>query len=100
MGQDAPRDIPASDLANALSNLKTDQLARATADPATPVSIASDVQLKARSRSSTVIFHPECGDSPNLPAVMVEDMSLAPEGDVDMDVDASPIEMSVDRMSL
>lgn len=100
MDQDTPKDVPAGDLANALSILKTDQHGLAGADPANPVSSSPDAQLRSRSRSSTIIFHPECGDSPNLPAVTVEDMSLAPDGDVEMDVDASPIEISVDRMAL
>jgi hypothetical protein len=55
-----------------------------------------------RSRSSTIIYHPEDhGDSPNLPAVMVEDMTLSVEDvdmDMEMDTDMSPIEMSLKKM--
>jgi hypothetical protein len=104
--EDPPnKEVHASDLANALAMLKTDQPEPAPVDPSTPMSISSDNRTgswppagsQQRSRSSTIIFNPEDhGHSPNLPAVMVEDVSLAGiEGeDVDMDSDMSPIEMS------
>lgn len=108
--EDPPnKDVHASDLANALAMLKTDhQPAESAVDPATPVSMTSDNRAgswplagsQQRSRSSTIIYHPEDhGHSPNLPAVMVEDVSLVDE-DVDMDSDAdlSPIEMSLKKM--
>ncbi|KAJ5776174.1 uncharacterized protein N7511_001185 [Penicillium nucicola] len=114
--EDPPnREVHATDLAHALSQLKTDQsqpaVAAAPADPATPVSITSDKRTPSwpmmgsqqRSRSSTIIYHPEDhGDSPNLPAVMVEDMTFTVE-DMDMeedemDIDMSPIEMSLKKM--
>lgn len=51
-----------------------------------------------RSRSSTIIYDPEAhGDSPGLPAVMVEDTTMDPDadgvsdGDVELD-DASLVE--------
>ncbi|KAJ5156331.1 hypothetical protein N7492_009134 [Penicillium capsulatum] len=98
MDHDSPMDLPASDLAKALSVLKTDQDQFShTADPATPNSVSSDAPLRSRSRSSTMLFDPECGTSPGLPAVMVEDMGFP---GVDMDIDESPIAISVDRMSL
>lgn len=84
--------------------LKTEPVADRE-DPATPVSISSDKRTPSwplagsqqRSRSSTIIFHPDHGDSPNLPAVMVEDMTLDVDADVDMD-ELSPIEMPVKQM--
>ncbi|KAJ5716105.1 hypothetical protein N7493_008016 [Penicillium malachiteum] len=108
--EDPPnKEVHAHDLAHALSMLKTDHSEPMSVDPATPVSISSDKRTPSwplagsqqRSRSSTIIFHPEDhGNSPNLPAVMVEDHSLpAEDEDVDMDAgDMSPIEMSVKKM--
>ena len=108
--EDPPnKEVHATDLAHALSMLKTDQTQPETSavDPATPVSISSDKRTSSwplagsqqRSRSSTIIYNPEDhGDSPHLPAVMVEDMTLDVE-DEDVDMDAmSPIEMSVNQM--
>ncbi|OJJ47182.1 hypothetical protein ASPZODRAFT_65072 [Penicilliopsis zonata CBS 506.65] len=114
------KEVHAHDLAYALSQLKThhDDLEEqqpqpqpqqstgpasgsSHADPATPVSISSDkrtpswpVPPRQRSRSSTLIYHPDNhGGSPNLPAVMVEDTSLAvDELDSDVDMLASPVE--------
>ncbi|CAG8202684.1 unnamed protein product [Penicillium olsonii] len=100
--EDPPnKEVHASDLAHALSMLKTEP----KEDPATPVSISDEKRTPSwpvegpRSRSSTIIYHPDThGDSPNLPAVMVEDMSLNLNvEDVDMD-EMSPIEMSVKSM--
>ncbi|OGE51453.1 hypothetical protein PENARI_c013G06670 [Penicillium arizonense] len=114
--EDPPnKEVHATDLAQALSMLKTDQTQPAPAesfgvDPSTPVSITSDKRTPSwpmagsqqRSRSSTIIYHPEDhGDSPNLPAVMVEDMTLTVEDvdmDTEMDTDMSPIEMSLKKM--
>lgn len=114
--EDPPnKEVHATDLAHALSMLKTDQTQNAPVesfgvDPATPVSITSDKRTPSwpmagsqqRSRSSTIIYHPEDhGDSPNLPAVMVEDMTLSVEDvdmDMEMDTDMSPIEMSLKKM--
>ncbi|KAJ6049808.1 hypothetical protein N7444_006524 [Penicillium canescens] len=114
--EDPPnKEVHATDLAQALSMLKTDQTQPAPAesfgvDPATPVSITSDKRTPSwpmagsqqRSRSSTIIYQPEDhGDSPNLPAVMVEDMTFTVEDvdmDTEMDADMSPIEMSLKRM--
>lgn len=77
-------DVHAEDLAHALAKLKTEPVE----DPATPVSISEDKRTPSwpvdgqgrRSRSSTLIYHPEThGNSPHLPAVMVEDMTLGGE---------------------
>ncbi|KGO72136.1 Calcipressin [Penicillium italicum] len=107
--EDPPnKEVHAMDLAHALSKLNTDQTQPETSavDPATPVSISSDKRTPSwplagsqqRSRSSTIIYHPEDhGDSPYLPAVMVEDMTMDVDEDVDMDA-MSPIEMSVNQM--
>ncbi|KAJ5928413.1 hypothetical protein N7466_007369 [Penicillium verhagenii] len=95
--EDPPnKEVHAHDLAYALAMLKTDQPdpEPMSVDPATPVSISSDQRTPSwplaasqqRSRSSTIIYNPEDhGHSPNLPAVMVEDVSLAADEDIDMD---------------
>ncbi|KAI9368449.1 Calcipressin-domain-containing protein [Aspergillus egyptiacus] len=110
--EDPPnKEVHASDLAQALAKLKTEQSQSANtyaagyqADPDTPMSLSSDKrtgswplsQQRSRSRSSTLIYNPEeHGGSPNLPAVMVEDMSADPD---DMDVEMSPIDMPVKQM--
>jgi hypothetical protein len=103
--EDPPnKDVHASDLAHALAQLKTEAPAPEI-DPATPVSISSEKRTPSwplagsqqRSRSSTLIYHPDThGDSPNLPAVMVEDMTL--DVDVEMEDEMSPIEMPVKQM--
>ncbi|KAA8644183.1 hypothetical protein EYZ11_010248 [Aspergillus tanneri] len=100
------KEVHASDLAHALSKLNTEQSSGFVADvePGTPMSISSDKRTgswpvamsQQRSRSSTLIYHPdEHGGSPNLPAVMVEDTSATLD---DLDVEMSPIEMSVKKM--
>lgn len=95
--EDPPnKEVHAQDLAYALAMLKTDQpeAEPMNVDPATPVSISSDQRTPSwplaasqqRSRSSTIIYNPEDhGHSPNLPAVMVEDVSLPADEDIDMD---------------
>ncbi|KAJ5168525.1 uncharacterized protein N7482_004119 [Penicillium canariense] len=108
--EDPPnKEVHAGDLASALAMLKTNPPEVMSVDPATPVSVTSDTRTgswplagsQQRSRSSTIIYNPEDhGHSPNLPAVMVEDMTLAvdEDEDVDMDGELSPIEMSVQKM--
>lgn len=109
--EDPPnKDVHAQDLAHALSMLKTEHRPESFGvDPATPVSISSDKRTgswpvagsQPRSRSSTIIYNPgDHGHSSNLPAVMVEDMSLVPDGDgdIDMDVDLGPGEISVQKL--
>ncbi|KAJ5290828.1 hypothetical protein N7478_000079 [Penicillium angulare] len=112
--EDPPnKEAHASDLAHALSMLRTgaDQPEPMSVDAATPTSISEGKRTPSwplmgtqRSRSSTVIYHPEDhGHSPNLPAVMVEDVSIMGDDDEDVDMDAdadmSPIEMeSVKKM--
>ncbi|KAL3462879.1 Calcipressin-domain-containing protein [Aspergillus heterothallicus] len=113
--EDPPnKEVHASDLAQALAQLKTEQSASTAAfsniystgyhesDPDTPMSLSSDKRTGSwplsqnRSRSSTLIYNPEeHGSSPNLPAVMVEDTSADPD---DMDVEMSPIDMPVKQM--
>ncbi|KAJ5558927.1 Calcipressin [Penicillium sp. DV-2018c] len=108
--EDPPnKEVHASDLAHALSMLNTEaaQPAETAVDPVTPVSNTSNKRTPSwplassgsqqRSRSSTIIYNPEDHvGSPNLPAVMVEDMTLDIE-DVD-EMDMSPIDMSVNQM--
>ncbi|KAL4803531.1 Calcipressin-domain-containing protein [Aspergillus unguis] len=103
--EDPPnKEVHASDLAQALAQLKTqteqsDAAAQfqQQADPDTPMSLSSDKRTgswplsQQRSRSSTLIYKPEeHGGSPNLPAVMVEDTSADPD---DMEIELSPIDM-------
>ncbi|KAJ5173378.1 hypothetical protein N7492_005971 [Penicillium capsulatum] len=106
--EDPPnKEVHAGDLANALAMLKTEEPLPTIGDPVTPVSLSSDKRTgswplagsQQRSRSSTLIFNPEDhSNSPNLPAVMVEDMTVAPEDeDVDMDAELSPIDVSVKK---
>ncbi|KAL4870113.1 Calcipressin [Aspergillus spectabilis] len=111
--EDPPnKEVHASDLAQALAKLKTEQSTATAAfagiyasgpgyqaDPDTPMSLSSDRRTgswplsQQRSRSSTLIYNPEeHGGSPNLPAVMVEDTSADLDED-EMDVEMSPIEM-------
>ncbi|KAL4933425.1 putative calcineurin binding protein [Aspergillus undulatus] len=108
--EDPPnREVHASDLAQALAKLKTEQSgvtasaafsniystesSQMQTDPDTPMSLSSDKRTPSfqRSRSSTLIYNPEQhGGSPNLPAVMVEDTSADPD---EMDVEMSPVDM-------
>ncbi|KAL2008659.1 hypothetical protein VTN00DRAFT_6853 [Thermoascus crustaceus] len=99
--EDPPnKEVHASDLAEALANLRTEQSWKEKeADPDTPVSISSIQRTgswpsstsRHRSRSSTIIYHPEDhGSSPNLPAVTVEDTSADADGS---DVEMSPVDM-------
>ncbi|OJK00789.1 hypothetical protein ASPACDRAFT_42278 [Aspergillus aculeatus ATCC 16872] len=127
--EDPPnKEVHASDLAQALAKLNTEmtfgETTTSTAAPETPVSAISDklprtgswpatitATTTRRSRSSTLIYHPEDhGGSPGLPAVMVEDTSeielMVDDLDGDEDVEMmsySPVEdetvgMSVKRM--
>ena len=93
------KEVHATDLASALSQLH----ARPSAyqDPASPESPLTDgnngcgewegrrIPNRQRSGSSTVVYHPEDhGDSPHLPAVMVEDTTEEP--DDDLTIEAGP----------
>jgi hypothetical protein len=101
------KEVHASDLAQALAQLKTEQSAPVPApvEPGTPMSISHErrtgswpvAMSQQRSRSSTLIYNPEDhGGSPGLPAVMVEDTTVSDEEDVD--VEMSPIDMSVKKL--
>lgn len=94
------KEVHADDLASALAKLR----ARPTAggqDPVSPVSPTATLDgegrkegtrivNRQRSGSSTVVYHPgDHGDSPHLPAVMVEDTTESPG-------DLSPIEAQLD----
>lgn len=106
--EDPPnKEVHADDLARALCMLKTEHAEPAGGDPATPVSISSATRTPSwplagsqqRSRSSTIIYHPdEHGHSPNLPAVLVEDASIQSDGETDNDAQMSPFEMSARKM--
>ena len=91
--EDPPnKEVHADDLASALAKLHARPTAGGQA-PLTPVSpTAADGEVgggarregmrvvnRQRSGSSTVVYHPEDhGDSPHLPAVMVEDTTESP----------------------
>jgi hypothetical protein len=103
------KEVHASDLADALARLGTaGQQQSDSSDPLSPVSVASSsegaqrestpsvarnngswsssAEGTRRSRSSTLIYHPNAhGGSPNLPAVMVEDTSIVENADIDDD---------------
>lgn len=103
--EDPPnKEVHASDLASALSQLKTEQEdvpSAGAVGPDTPMSLSSDkrtgswpLSSQGRSRSSTLIYHPEDhGSSPALPAVLVEDMTSTA-----LEEEPSPIDMSVNKM--
>ncbi|RAO67672.1 uncharacterized protein BHQ10_003684 [Talaromyces amestolkiae] len=100
------KEVHASDLADALARLGTAGQQQSESDPLSPVSVASSsegaqrettpsiarnngswpssAEGTRRSRSSTLIYHPnDHGGSPNLPAVMVEDTSIVEDIDDD-----------------
>ncbi|KUL90240.1 hypothetical protein ZTR_01877 [Talaromyces verruculosus] len=102
------KEVHASDLADALARLGTAGQQQSDSDPLSPVSVASSsegtqrestpgvarnngswpssAEGARRSRSSTLIYHPnDHGGSPNLPAVMVEDTSIVEDADIDGD---------------
>jgi hypothetical protein len=86
--EDAPnKQVHAEDLAEALAKLhhrpRTDL-------PASPISDGEQESGRARSGSSTTIYHPsEHGGSPNLPAISVEDMTG--ESDISLTETEKPI---------
>lgn len=101
------KEVHASDLADALARLGTSTVSQNPSDPASPVSAGSDKDVArtgswpaasvGRSRSSTLIYHPsDHGGSPNLPAVMVEDTSVASE-DEDENEDMMDLDETSDR---
>ena len=83
------KEVHADDLASALAKLHARSQG---AEPASPISPTVDgegnslregtrLMNRGRSGSSTVVYHPEDhGDSPHLPAVMVEDTTESPGG--------------------
>ncbi|KAF3480518.1 uncharacterized protein GIQ15_05865 [Arthroderma uncinatum] len=105
------KDVHATDLAEALGRLgriygsdgHADEAGRRPETPISPTDPAiagtegKDIVRTGsgsgqRSRSSTLIYHPEHhGNSPHLPAVMVEDTTVDPDGDSDMDL--SPLDI-------
>lgn len=114
--EDPPnKEVHPTDLAEALNRLGTigsgevSSLASGGSDPDSPVSLSDacmqgtvqeDMRTntwptcssRQRSRSSTIIYNPEDhGNSPDLPAVMVEDTTES-GGTFDSEMDISPIE--------
>lgn len=109
--EDPPnKDVHAEDLTQALRRLGGERGGEDNKLPETPVSAGElgrastwtptgpdGSRLQQRSRSSTLIFHPEDhGNSPNLPAVMVEDTTI---DDDESDADVSPIDGSKKRFA-
>lgn len=78
------KDVHADDLVVALERLS----ARRQAAPPSPTRAPGKEGLGRRSRSSTVVYDPgDHGDSPDLPAVIVEDTTGTSEGLIDFDND-------------
>lgn len=104
--EDAPNKmVHADDLADALAKLGAGSGAGAATSPAgafdspiTPIDGSAAVG-RTRSRSSTLIYHPDDhGSSPGLPAVFVEDMTEEP---MDMSpLEAKPIQAHTSRPPL
>lgn len=93
--EDPPnKEVHAEDLAVALSRLHARDRRRSSVEemeiePSSAIS-RENSGLKMRSRSSTLVYHPEhAGDSPALPSISVEDTSES-----DHEADLSPIEGS------
>ncbi|KAI9170997.1 Calcipressin-1 [Paramyrothecium foliicola] len=86
--EDAPNKlVHAEDLAEALAKLHSERPAIADS-PVSPGAEGAIAPTGTRSRSSTLIYRPDDhGNSPGLPAVVVEDMTDSPEA-------MSPIESS------
>ncbi|ROW06416.1 hypothetical protein VMCG_04365 [Cytospora schulzeri] len=95
------KEVHAEDLAEALARLHHTKAANganvaAEQSPVSPVEgkspggFGGPSPRQARSRSSTLIFHPDNhGSSPNLPCVLVDDMTDEPEDSVNLN-DAEP----------
>lgn len=82
------KQVHAEDLAEALAKLHRKH------QPDLPISPSSDSETygRKRSASSTMIYHPEDhGDSPNLPAIAVEDFTDEPESLSPIDMEGKPI---------
>jgi hypothetical protein len=79
--EDAPnKQVHADDLAEALAKLRGERNA-VLDSPVSPDTTSAAAPAGSRSRSSTLIYRPDDhGDSPGLPAVVVEDMTDSPEG--------------------
>ncbi|KAI1322974.1 Calcipressin-domain-containing protein [Xylariaceae sp. FL0255] len=78
--EDAPnKQVHAEDLAEALAKLHHNPSPAAAVAEVSPISPTDGASIPTRSRSSTLIFHPEeHGGSPNLPAISVDDMTDSP----------------------
>lgn len=87
--EDAPNKmVHADDLASALAQLNADRKSASLDSFQSPVTPSDGGAGRTRSRSSTLIYHPDThGSSPGLPAVFVEDMTDEPE-------EMSPLESS------
>ncbi|MCJ1353158.1 MAG: hypothetical protein MMC33_003143 [Icmadophila ericetorum] len=81
------KDVVAEDLASALAKLR-ERPDTVFKEPNSPVSPTREGEAKEgrrnRSGSTTVVYHPEDhGDSPHLPAVMVEDTTMSDEEELE-----------------
>ena len=91
------KEVHADDLASALAKLHSKSAS--VPDPSSSIPPVQERQGDGidreggRSRSPTVVYHPEDhGDSPHLPAVMVEDTTQGQDEDLDLD---SAIELKI-----
>lgn len=78
--EEAPNKIVhAEDLAVALSRLHADHIDAPSPTTAEGNPETSPIVRRRRTGSSTIVYHPEDhGDSPNLPAIAVEDTTESP----------------------
>lgn len=96
------KEVHAEDLAEALARLHHTRAAAVAAEqsPVSPVEGKSPGGFgpsprQARSRSSTLIFNPENhGSSPNLPCVLVDDMTDGPEDSVSLSDVVEPLPLT------
>lgn len=104
--EDAPnKQVHAEDLANALAKLHHGSsphdidMSNSPVSPVDGKSPGGFGSRTTRSRSSTLIFHPgEHGSSPNLPSVMVDDMTNETDEEVSpMDIEPRPIKAHTSR---
>jgi len=83
------KQVHAEDLAEALAKLHH---RGPVAVPASPMSDRESDRRRQRSGSSTMIYHPgDHGDSPNLPAIAVEDFTTEPEHLSPLEAESKPI---------
>lgn len=97
--EDAPnKQVHAEDLADALAKLHHRPAPAMVDSPISPDGSGSGGGFGMRSRSSTLIFHPEeQGSHPDLPAIEVEDFTDEPQAYSPSPLDAKPIPAATAR---